>query len=134
MSERHERYLEELRAAYEPIRDFAGAEIAQIDALAEQWEATRDPAWGAFRENPVTRRLLSAARATFRASKMALANDDGTMAQVERLRLHTSAMWAQWYVRALGGDPKAERERVEREIESFAEGAGVIHSAPARGS
>lgn len=125
MSAKIPTYLEELRKAYQPYADFAGAELAKIESLAEQWEQTQDPVWLAFRDNPITKRLLKNALGTYKASKRTLANDDGKLEKDERLKLHLSAMWAAWYMKALGGNPEVIKEQVEAEIETFAGAMGI---------
>lgn len=117
--------LQKLRDAYEPYEAWVGAELGKIEALQNALEKSRDPALKAFRENPVTQDLFKSAYKSYRSSKSILANDDGRLSQEERAKLHIGTLWASWYMRALGGDPKKVQQEVEKEIQSFAEAAGV---------
>jgi hypothetical protein len=125
MSERHEHILDRLQAEYEPFSSVAGAELAQIDALREEMEKGKDPLYTSFRSHPLVIKLFKSAASTYKQAKMQMANDTGSLSQEERIRLHISTLWAQWYMQALGGDPQMIKEQTERDIENFARGAGI---------
>lgn len=132
MSTKSEEYLDKLMKAYEPYADFAGAELEKIDILSQKLEEMKDPEWMSFREHPTTMRLYKHAVGVYRASCMTLQNDDGSLEKEDRIKLHISKLWSLWYVRALGGNPRKIREEVEKEIERFAEAAGVADLSTAR--
>lgn len=118
--------LQRLRAEYEPYADWVGAELGQIEALETALEKSKDPAWIAFRENPVTQKLMKHCLTVYSSCKSTLANDDGKLTQEERMRLHVSSLWAVWFLKSVGGDPNKARQDVEAQIQSFAESAGVF--------
>lgn len=118
--------LDRIRAEYEPYAEVAISELKTADKLREEWERSQDPEWIAFRENPKTIALYKHASNVYKNVRLSLANDDGTMKQEERMKLHISSLWASWFMRSLGGDPAKVRKEVEREILKFAEAAGVV--------
>lgn len=125
---KHTDYLEELKKVYEPYADFAGNELAQIDVLTAELERSKDPAWLAFRENPVTQKMYVHCIASYKACYNHLASDDGTLTQLERAKLDIGKRWSLWFLKSLGGDPDALKSQVEQEIERLADSAGIVHS------
>jgi hypothetical protein len=121
-----DKVLDALRESYEPYAELAISELAHVDSLRKTWEQTSDPEWLAFRENPKTQELFKAAARTYQSLYKQLANDDGTLSQVERKAMDVGKKWALFYVRALGGDPLKIRREVEKEIHKFADNAGII--------
>lgn len=117
--------IDRIKKQYEPYEEFAVSELQKADQLREDWEKAKDPEWLAFRENPKTKALYRHAANVYKTGKIQLANDDGTMPQEQRLKLHISGLWAQWFMRALGGTPEQVRKDVEEEITRFAKAAGV---------
>lgn len=111
--------LQKLKDAYEPYDAWVGAELGKIEALERELEQAKDPVFIAFRENPITRKLFDSAYKSYRSSRSVLANDDGKLSSEERMKLHIGTLWAMWYMRALGGDPKKAQQKVEAEIQSF---------------
>lgn len=120
-----DKILEELQKSYEPYAELAISELAKIDDMRKEWEKTKDPEWLAFRDNPKTQSLFKAAARTYQSLYKQLAEDDGRLTQVERKAMDVGKKWALFYVRALGGDPAKIRREVEKEINKFAEGAGI---------
>jgi hypothetical protein len=125
MTTKYEEYLDKLMKAYEPYADFAGSEIEKIDTLSKRLAEMKDPEWISFREHPIAIRLYKHAANVYKASCMAMQNDDGSLSKEDRIKLHMSKLWAMWYIRSLGGDPKKIKNEVEKEIERFAESAGI---------
>lgn len=121
-------YLEDLRNLYGSYAEIFVAELAQIEAYTNELEKVRDPAWLAFRENPVTQKLYQHCIASFRACYLQLANDDGKLEQIERAKLDLGKKWSLWFLRSLGGDPEKLKQRTEQEIERMADAAGLINS------
>ena len=117
--------LDELEKSYQPYAELAVSELKHIDNMRETWEKTKDPEWLAFRENPKTKELFKAAARTYQSLYQQMANDDGTLSQIERNAMDVGKRWALFYVQALGGDPAKIRKQVEKEVNKFAEGAGI---------
>lgn len=120
-----DKILDELTQSYAPYAELAVSELAHIDNFRKTWEQTKDPEWLAFRDNPKTQALFKAAARTYQALYKQMAEDDGKLTQVERKAMDVGKKWALFYVRALGGDPAKIRREVEKEINKFAEGAGI---------
>lgn len=120
-----EKIIEALKESYEPYADIAVSELKRIDSLREKWEQTKDPEWLAFRENPKTQALFKSAVNTYKALYKQMANDDGSLSQLDRAKMDVGKKWAIWFVRSLGGDPVKIRRQVEAEIKSFADSAGI---------
>lgn len=125
---KHTEYLEELKQVYEPYAEFAGNELAQIDVLSSELERLRDPAWQAFRENPITQKMYKHCISAYKACYNQLANDDGTLSQIERSKLDVGKRWSLWFLKSLGGNPDALKKQVENEIEKLADAAGIVHT------
>lgn len=120
-----DKILDELQKSYEPYAELAISEIAHVDQLRKTWEQTKDPEWLAFRDNPKTQELFRAAARTYQTLYKHMAEDDGSLTQIERAKMKVGKDWALFYVRALGGDPSKIRKEVEKEINKFAQGAGI---------
>lgn len=120
-----EKILDDIKETYAPYSEFSISELAKVDKLREEWVKSKDPEWLAFRENPKTQALFKQAAAAYKGCVRALSNDDGTLAQLDRAKLHVGKQWSLWFVRALGGDPDKVRKEVEKEVVRFAEVAGV---------
>ena len=118
-------YLDELSKIYSQYPEIAGAELEKIDILTRRMDELKDPEWIAFRENEVTLRLYRHSVAVYKASCRAMQSDDGSLSREDRIKLHMSRLWAIWFIKSLGGDPKKIKDEVEREIERFAESAGI---------
>lgn len=117
--------LDAIVATYAPYAEAAVSELKHVDDLRQQWEKTKDPEWLAFRDNPKTQALYKQAARTYQALYKQLANDDGTLTQIERRAMTVGKQWALWYIRALGGNPSKIQKEVENEIRKFAEGSGI---------
>lgn len=117
--------LKRLRKEYEPYADWVGTELGQIEAFEVALEKTQDPAWVAFRENPITQKLVKHCQSVYSSCKSTMANDDGRLSQEERMRMHVSSLWALWMLKSVGGDPKKVQQDVEAQIQAFAESAGI---------
>lgn len=117
--------IEQIKAEYSPYAEVAVSELQKADILREEWEKSSDPEWLAFRNNPKTIALYKHAANVYRSVRMALANDDGSLKQEERLKMHISVLWSTWFMRSLGGDPTKVKKEVENQIIAFAEAAGV---------
>jgi hypothetical protein len=125
MAKRHEQVLKELRDLYEPLSEYYGKELNQVETLIRQYEQSKDPEWKSFREHPVTKKIFKHSAGVYRRSKMQLANDDGTLSKEDRIRLYVSTLWALYYIRFVGQDPLKVQEDVEREIDKMALSAGL---------
>lgn len=121
----HKDYIEELREIYSIYPELAGGELSYLDKLEESLEKNVDVDFVAFRENPFTLKLARHAVSIYRSCSKLLSDDDGSLSSEARLRLHTSRLWAQWYMKALGRDPKKEKKALEKEIEDFAKSSGL---------
>lgn len=117
--------LDELKKSYEPYAELAVSELQKVESLRSTWEQTKDPEWTAFRENPKTVTLFKAAVNTYRSLHKQMANDDGSLSQLERAKMDIGKKWAMFYIKALGGDPVKVRKETEREIQDFAKAAGI---------
>lgn len=120
-----DKILDELEKSYEPYAEIAISELAHVSSLRREWEKSKDPEWLAFRDNPKTQELFKAAARTYKNLYKQMAEDDGSLTQLERAKMKVGKDWALFYVQALGGDPTKVRREVEKEISKFAEGAGI---------
>lgn len=117
--------LKQIEDEYAPYSEYAVSELKKVEALRADWERTKDPEWLAFRENPKTQKLFQHCANMYRQVKLQMANDDGSMTQDMRIRLHISSLWSAWFMQTLGGSPESVKKQVEQEIVRFAEVAGV---------
>lgn len=122
---KHQDYIEELREIYSAYPELSGGELSYLDKLEENLDKSVDGDFVAFRENPFTIKLAKHAVSVYRSCSKILSDDDGSLTSEARLRLHTSRLWAQWYIKALGRDPKKEKKALQKEIEDFAKISGL---------
>lgn len=120
-----DKILDDLKQSYEPYAELAISELQRVELLRENWEKTKDPEWIAFRENPKTLALFKTAVNTYKALQKQMANDDGSLSQMERAKMDIGKKWAMFFIRALGGDPAKIRRQIEADIKDFAKEAGI---------
>lgn len=123
---KHLDILEKIKEEYAPYEEFAVSELQKVDQLRNDWEKAKDPEWLAFRENPKTQALFKHCANVYKSGRLQLANDDGSLTQEQRMKLHISGLWAQWFMKSLGGSPETVRKSVEEEITRFAQAAGIV--------